>query len=475
MKKFIKSLFGKSEPKTSEAKPAKEKKPAKESRIPDDRKSVYKRHKTAVKYVAEKYHMSTADAFLIMDEANQKYGITFTSFASKNMMSNPTEEAFLKHKAKTDKQRASYIEKISNVTGWSLEKAEEEADRIKKEFKIGIRKYYDKQLYLLSDKEIADLKKTWADEAKERVAIVKEHTDWTEKAIKEHMKKCDIQFGIDPEHYMVFKAWELTDEQLAQYSTLRDSRSLAYKYNKGVSVLSDKEKFNRVFGDYTKRKFWVNRDTSYEEFLAFTEGLDAIFCKPLDLCSGTGAERIALSGDLRPLYDDLMSRPKILVEECVKQHEKMSAVYDGSVNTVRMVTLFKDGECIRLCSFVRFGRNGATDNFGAGGVLAAVDEETGIIMTDAVDLKGEVYKTHPISGIAFKGFQIPHWDKVLEITKDAIQVVDSINYVGWDVAICEDKAVIIEGNSLPGLLAYQSAFAAEKKGQKYRFLPYMKK
>ena len=473
MKKIFYKLFKKNKKGKNEA-PKKASSKSRKELIPVDRLPYYKSHLTTVKYVAKKYNMTKEDAFLVMDDAKQKYGITYTNFASKDMMKNPTPETFLKEKERRDAQRASYLRKISDVTGWTLEKADEETARIERVFKIGIRKYYDKQLYLLDDDGIANLKKEWSREAKERVEFVKEKTDWSESKIKAHMKTCNLAFGIDPEHYMVFKAWELTDEQLAEYSTLRDSRSLAHKYNKGISVLSDKEKFNRTFGDYTQRKFWVNRDSSYEEFLAFTEGLDSIFCKPLDLCSGTGAEKIKLDGDLRMLYDDLMNRPKMLVEECVKQHPKMSGVYDGSVNTVRMVTLFKDEKCIRLCSFVRFGRNGATDNFGAGGVLAAVDEETGIIITDAVDLKGEVYKKHPISGVEFKGFQIPHWDKVLEITENAIQVVDSINYVGWDVAICEDKAVIIEGNSLPGLLAYQSAFAAEKKGQKYRFLPYMK-
>lgn len=67
---------------------------------------------------------------------------------------------------------------------------------------------------------------------------------------------------------------------------------------------------------------------------------------------------------------------------------------------------------------------------------------------------------------------IPNWDMAIQLAKDAIQVQDGVDYVGWDIAVCADKAVIIEGNAAPDLVLIQATFAREKKGQKYRFKKY---
>ena len=50
-----------------------------------------------------------------------------------------------------------------------------------------------------------------------------------------------------------------------------------------------------------------------------------------------------------------------------------------------------------------------TDNFMTGGIACFVDPETGVIVTDGVNLEGKTFKAHPISGIVYKGFQVPHW------------------------------------------------------------------
>ena len=47
-------------------------------------------------------------------------------------------------------------------------------------------------------------------------------------------------------------------------------------------------------------------------------------------------------------------------------------------------------------------------------LTAVVDIRTGKVLTDAVDQnKMEEYTVHPMTGVAFKGLQLNHWDKTL--------------------------------------------------------------
>lgn len=443
--------------------------------IPEDRLPVFKKNRLPVSIVAEKYNMSLGRTFVIMDQAKQEYGITYEEFVTKNLMKNPVPEVFAEHAENKLKDRQFYIDKIAEEKNWSIEETETELARIREKFKLTPKTYYNKQLYLCSDEEIRDYKARVAAEKEERLNIVQKHTGRTPLEIRRHMRKCRLKYGLTAVQYITFKAWDLTDEELDNFALMRHSRQLSDKYNGDITVIYDKAEFSKAFGSYTQRKFWVNRDTDFKEFMDFIDGLAAIFCKPLDLEGGIGTEKIQLSEvtDMKALYEDLMSRPKYIVEECVQQHPVMAAVYEGSVNTVRIITLLDNDIFVPVFALVRFGRYGNNDNFKTGGVLAGVDLKTGLVFTDAVDKDGNVYSAHPVSNIPFKGLQIPYWNEVLRITENALRAKDHINYVGWDVAICEDKVVIIEGNTRPGFTGYQSLFAAEKKGQKYLYQAYL--
>ena len=73
------------------------------------------------------------------------------------------------------------------------------------------------------------------------------------------------------------------------------------------------------------------------------------------------------------------------------------------------------------------------------------------LRTDGYDKVRRVYKTVPESGVTLKGFQIPLWDEIVAMIKEASLVVPQVGYVGWDVAVSADRGpLLIEGNSYPG-------------------------
>ena len=120
-------------------------------------------------------------------------------------------------------------------------------------------------------------------------------------------------------------------------------------------------------------------------------------------------------------------------------------------------------------------RHGDIKSFHAGGIAATVDVETGRVVTDAADLDGNTYETNPYSGVKIKGFQIPHWDKVIESCKKANGRIEGVNLVGWDFAITQDGAELIEGNPIVSYILAQIPNVADKIGLKpVMYDPYMK-
>ena len=441
--------------------------------------SVYSNSKTKispnVQFVADFKGVSYDQAKIEMDKLKKDYGIYYIEYVDNKLHLCKNEEELQKKIQMIQRSNQKYLKEVCDDTGWSMEKAREEADKIKRKYGMSYRKYSRYRFYEKTPEEVIEQIDKWRNNAAKYERIAMDASGWPEEKVKRHMKRCNAEFDIIPAYYPLYRAWELTDEQLDGYARQRNSLTLDQKYNKQSArrALADKALFNEVYKDYTGRKYWINKDTNFEEFKRFVEGINYIFCKPIESGGGLGAGKYKITEDIKGLYDLLMSKDRLLVEECIEQHDAVDEFAPGCVNTVRVVVLNdKDNKCHIICTGIRFGNGGVTDNFSHDGMVADVDPETGVIRTNAIDKKGHVYEEHPISHKKFIGFQIPHWDQVLKVAKQAMYVQEGINYVGWDVAICKDKVVLVEGNSAPDLVLVQAPYAPQFKGMKYLFEPF---
>jgi hypothetical protein len=373
-------------------------------------------------------------------------------------------------------RRKNRILKVARVGGMSEEEAAKAMTNARVNYNISSADFVRYQLYLLSDDELKEWSENSKDKKEKQFEKVRNATGWSDERISEHINHCREALHISFSYYMAWKCWELDDELLKTYTTAYDSVCLDAKYNGDTSPIVRKDLFNEVYKDFTKRRHWINRNSSFEEFKTFASGLKAIFCKPVDSSCGIGTERIdLLDRDLHEVYDYLMAKPQLLVEECIVQHHELAEFAPASVNTLRLVNLqTPDGEIHNISSFLRFG-NGIhnIDNFSGGGMAAGVDIETGKLVTYAVEKSGEVHETHPFSHKPFIGYQVPHWDKILELTAAANRSNAECNYVGWDVAILEDDVMLVEGNSHSDLSVYQTTFAYNHIGRRSIVEPYL--
>lgn len=432
-----------------------------------------------VALVAEQRASSYGRAFATMYDVRRRYGIGFREFAQEKLYQHADDSALNAAVRRLIEREAKHIQQVCHETGWSFDEAEKRMREAKNRWPaMDFRKYVGYRLAAQTDEEIISRISRWNETAKANREKVAEITGWPIRRVQKHMTRYQILYDIIPAYYMCYRGWELTDEQMDGYARQKLSEILASRLNDraDTELMGRKDKFDEIYAEYVKRKFWVNSDSSFEEFLAFAKGLDAAFCKPLKSGGGLGTFTLDLTGDevaLRRVYDDLMAQPLILVEESVIQHPDVNEFYPKSVNTVRVVTLQDETGTHIISTGARFGSTGITDNFSGDGMVSDVDITTGRIVTPAVDKKGISYDAHPYSGKRFVGFQIPHWEQVIETAKRAMDVLPGVNYVGWDVAIGPDSVSLIEGNSMPDLVLVQAPYAPMKIGKRYLFDPFL--
>lgn len=237
-------------------------------------------------------------------------------------------------------------------------------------------------------------------------------------------------------------------------------------------IFNNKDEFNAVFEKYLGRG-WLRFDPAEPEaFFAWLAGRDVIIAKPRDGMCGKGVEKLALADypDQSVLFEHLRDNGCGVVEECLRQHPEMDAMYPVSVNTVRLVTVLTRGEVHLMCAYVRIGNGSHVDNFGAGGLLAKADKDSGVLTFEGVDNAGVIYEHHPVTGTKIKGFQVPLWAECVELARQAALTVPQIGYVGWDIGITPEGPVLIEGNEFPGHNIYQiPAHTPDKTGLKPLF------
>lgn len=151
------------------------------------------------------------------------------------------------------------------------------------------------------------------------------------------------------------------------------------------------------------------------------------------------------------ILEDVNNR--YLVTEYINMHPVIKNIYDGAVNTIRMIVFKKDGKNPQIGNaYMRFGskKTGAVDNMGAGGMFAKIDIDTGRFY-DSKIIEGNEIKPclyHPDTNVKIEGY-LPNWEKVKATVLDVARSIPQLEYFGFDLAITEDGIKFPEINRFP--------------------------
>lgn len=193
-------------------------------------------------------------------------------------------------------------------------------------------------------------------------------------------------------------------------------------------------------------------------------GRGVYFLKPLDGECGRGIFDVCISDDAyfvngvkterlelaKAVFDHIQDGVYI-VQERVRQHSVLNTIYNRSINTVRLVTVYdkKEDAIVPLSAVLRIGANGnVVDNWAAGGLAVGIEMNEGILKEYGFYKYGKGTKAliHPDSGMAFKGIKIPYWNVLVEKALDLHRHLLPLSIIGWDIAITPDGPLFIEGN-----------------------------
>lgn len=216
-------------------------------------------------------------------------------------------------------------------------------------------------------------------------------------------------------------------------------------------IFNIKSRFNEIFAAFVGRDWLNTAECSFEDFASFLSRNERFFVKPVAGSFGLGVrvQDTADYQDMQGLFHSLCEE-KVLVEEVIEQWAEMAEFNPTSVNTLRIVTLLcVDGTAKVMTATLRCGNGDkCADNFHHNGIASMIDIPTGVVTSTGVDMESRRYVLHPVSEKPFVGFKIPFWDKILATVTAAAQVVPTVRYVGWDVALGNDgRVIIVEGNS----------------------------
>lgn len=184
----------------------------------------------------------------------------------------------------------------------------------------------------------------------------------------------------------------------------------------------------------------------------------SLFLKPIDSRAGLGA-RVIEAADIQPAL--LESMRNLLIQPVLSNHPAITCVYDGSLNTVRLVSLVENGRYSTIAACLRVGCGGAmVDNVSQGGIAIGIDLASGTLQATGITKAKygrRLFTVHPDTGVSFASLALPWWRETLELAERAARGLQPHVTLGLDIAITPDGPVFIEANRAADVFLMQEA------------------
>jgi hypothetical protein len=285
---------------------------------------------------------------------------------------------------------------------------------------------------------------------KSRDVILKENRAWVRKY--RELNSFYRLYGLDVEGS--------SEQDFIDYRSFMESRNVVNRIGQldsQVVLLRDKFLFYKymssfnmpvpeVFAVFFDGKLY---DTSMNlKDLSSLENETDYFVKEVDGECASFVKRVPDFQSFNKMLPQIQ-KGKFILQRKMVQCAKMAQINPNAINTLRIVTINKNGNVSVLTSLLRIGtsQTGHVDNWAAGGIAIGIDDDAHLKEFGFYKPKyGTKTDIHPDTKIVFKEFEVPMYADALNLVCSAHKFFYNVRAIGWDVAISENGPVIIEGN-----------------------------
>jgi hypothetical protein len=156
-----------------------------------------------------------------------------------------------------------------------------------------------------------------------------------------------------------------------------------------------------------------------------------------------------------------LGRTRWLVQPKLAPHPALAGIALSALPTARVTTIHDEaGRPELVTSVLRFPSvpDALVDNIKAGGLMAPIDPETGLLGPACRGKAAGEVEMHPVTGQLVAGLALPDWAEAKALALRAhADVFSDYVMVGWDIAFTPDGPVLIEGNGKPCIVVAQRA------------------
>jgi hypothetical protein len=275
---------------------------------------------------------------------------------------------------------------------------------------------------------------------KERTNILDYYPDRFFESIKPKFNDKEAREVLENKLYFDFyyRQFNLNLPVILMYN----HRRVFIKYNEKIEV-NDLKTFRELLNTIMKNK--SGNGSLFVKKTFWSYGGDNIFKIDADQID-------ADSTFISELYNKVVTSG-FLYQETIKQHPDLDRLNPSCLNTIRLDTFMDiEGNVEIMSGYMRLSTTSYhVDNMSSGGAGISVDTKTGRLRGRAIlilKVGGPGFlKEHPVTGVTFENFEIPHFQQAKELVIKAATLMPCLRLVGWDVAISESGPVLIEGNS----------------------------
>jgi len=165
--------------------------------------------------------------------------------------------------------------------------------------------------------------------------------------------------------------------------------------------------------------------------------------------------QVLSADEMRQHCSDILSgmyslggRPdQALIQQRVRLHPAFEAIAFQGIPDVRVV-LYRNEPAMAMLRLPT-NESGGRANLHQGGIGAGVELNTG--RTHHAVQRNRMVKRHPDTHSELVGWQVPHWDEVLTMSRTVAAAV-GLGYIGVDIVVDRvEGPLLLEANARPGL------------------------